>query len=193
MSPASGGRLGRGTSRVAVRSQSTVPALSEVGASPGGFMKKRTKFIILAVMIVLLGVTGYLNVVLNNTVKDDVPTQTTTASYFASYRQDRESRRDQELLYYQAIAESTSSTEEAIKNADEARMALIAQIDKELVVEGLVKGLGFNDCVITMSTSNVNVLIDAAVLTENEVAQVVDIIQQQLGTELKNIKIIPVE
>ena len=156
-------------------------------------MKKKTKIIILAVMIVLLGVTGYLNVVLNNSVKEDVPTQTTTASYFASYRQDRESRRDQELLYYQAIAESTSSTEEAIKNADAARMALIAQIDKELVVEGLVKGLGFNDCVITMSTSNVNVLIDAAVLTENEVAQVVDIIQQQLGTELKNIKIIPVE
>lgn len=156
-------------------------------------MKKKTKIIILAVMIVLLGVTGYLNVVLNNSVKDDVPTQTTTASYFASYRQDRESRRDQELLYYQAIAESTSSTEEAIKNADAARMALIAQIDKELVVEGLVKGLGFNDCVITMSASNVNVLVDAAVLTENEVAQVVDIIQQQLGTELKNIKIIPVE
>lgn len=156
-------------------------------------MKKRTKIIILAVMVVLLGVTGYLNVALNNSVKDDVPTQTTTASYFASYRQDREARRDQELLYYQAIAESPSSTEEAIKNADEARLSLIAQMDKELVVEGLVKGLGFKDCVITMSTANVNVLIDSAVLTENEVAQVVAIIQEQLGTELKNIKIIPVE
>ena len=48
-------------------------------------MKKRTKFIILGVMVVLLGVTGYLNVMLNNSVKKgDVPTQTTTASYFAS-------------------------------------------------------------------------------------------------------------
>ena len=157
-------------------------------------MKKRTKFIILGVMVVLLGVTGYLNVMLNNSVKKgDVPTQTTTASYFSSYRQDRESRRDQELLYYQAIAESPSSSEEAIKNADSARQNLIAQMDKELVVEGLIKGLGFNDCVITMSTANVNVLVDAATLTEPEVAQIVAVIQEQLGTDLKNIKIIPVE
>ncbi len=155
-------------------------------------MKKRTKIIILAVMVVLLGVTGYLNVVLNSSTQD-VPTQTTTASYFASYREDRESRRDQELLYYQAIAESPDSSEEAVKNAEAAREALIAQMDKELVVEGLIKGLGFNDCVITMSTSNVNVLVDADTLTETEVAQIVAVIQEQLGTELKNIKIIPVE
>lgn len=156
-------------------------------------MKKRTKFIILGVMIVLLGVTGYLNVMLNNSVADDIPTQTTTASYFASYREDRESRRDQELLYYQAIAESEASSAEAIKNADAARQSLIAQIDKELVVEGLIKGLGFNDCVITMSTANVNVLVDAATLTETEVARIVAVVQEQLGTDLRNIKIIPVD
>ena len=66
-------------------------------------------------------------------------------------------------------------------------------MDKELVVEGLIKGLGFNDCVITMSTANVNVLVDAATLTEPEVAQIVAVIQEQLGTDLKNIKIITVE
>ncbi len=155
-------------------------------------MKKRTKIIILAVMVVLLGVTGYLNIALNNSAQD-VPTQTTTASYFASYREDRESRRDQELLYYQAIAESPDSTAEAVQAANEARQALIEQMDTELVVEGLIKGLGFNDCVITMSTSNVNVLVDADTLTEAEVTQIVDVVQEHLGTDLKNIKIIPVE
>ena len=155
-------------------------------------MKKRTKIIILAVMVVLLGVTGYLNIALNNSAQD-VPTQTTTASYFASYREDRESRRDQELLYYQAIAESSDSTAEAVQAANEARQALIEQMDTELVVEGLIKGLGFNDCVITMSTSNVNVLVDADTLTEAEVTQIVDVVQEHLGTDLKNIKIIPVE
>ena len=155
-------------------------------------MKKRTKIIILAVMVVLLGVTGYLNVALNN-ASQDVPTQTTTASYFASYREDRESRRDQELLYYQAIAESPDSTPEAIQSANEAREALIQQMDTELVVEGVIKGLGFNDCVITLASSNVNVLVDADTLTETEVAQIVDVVQQHLQTDLENIKIIPVE
>ncbi len=155
-------------------------------------MKKRTKIIILAVMVVLLGVTGYLNVALNN-ASQDVPTQTTTASYFASYREDRESRRDQELLYYQAIAESPDSTPEAIQSANAAREALIQQMDTELVVEGVIKGLGFNDCVITLASSNVNVLVDADTLTETEVAQIVDVVQQHLQTDLENIKIIPVE
>ena len=117
-------------------------------------MKKRTKIIILAVMIVLLGVTGYLNIALNNSV-DETPTSTTTTSYFAAYRQDREAQRDQMLLYYQAIAESESSTPEAVTNANAAREALIAQMDTELIVEGLIKGLGYNDCVITMTSSNV--------------------------------------
>lgn len=155
-------------------------------------MKKRTKIIILAVMVVLLGVTGYLNVALNN-ASQDVPTQTTTASYFASYREDRESRRDQELLYYQAIAESPDSTPEAVQSANAAREALIQQMDTELVVEGVIKGLGFNDCVITLASSNVNVLVDADTLTETEVAQIVDVVQQHLQTDLENIKIIPVE
>ena len=70
-------------------------------------MKKRTKIIILSLMVVLLGVTGYLNIVLNNSVKN-TNTNVTTLSYFASYRNDRSSTRDQEILYYDAIIDSTS-------------------------------------------------------------------------------------
>ena len=86
-----------------------------------------------------------------------------------------------------------SSTPEAVTNANAAREALIAQMDTELIVEGLIKGLGYNDCVITMTSSNVNVLVDAATLTDSEVAQIVSIIQENLNLDLKNIKIIPVD
>ena len=61
-------------------------------------MKKRTKIIILTVMIGLLGVTGYLNIVLNNSITEPTNT-TTTTSYFVSYRNDRETSRDQQMLY----------------------------------------------------------------------------------------------
>ena len=40
-------------------------------------MKKRTKILILSLMIVLLGVTGYLNIVLNNSAHDSVGGQPT--------------------------------------------------------------------------------------------------------------------
>lgn len=155
-------------------------------------MKKRTKIIILSVMVLLLGVTGYLNIALNNQVSNQDPV-TTTSSYFTAYRTDRESTRDQELLYYDAIISSENSTAEAIATAESARLALVKQMDQELVVEGLIKAKGFDDCVVTISNQKVNAVVKAAKLTDPEVAQIVNVIQSQLGTSIENIKIIPVE
>ena len=92
-------------------------------------MKKRTKIIIITVMVLLLGVTGFLNVMLNNSVSNSNNDNTqTTASYFQTYRSDRESTRDQEMLYYDAIIASETSTEDAIKSAEESKLALIEQM-----------------------------------------------------------------
>ena len=157
-------------------------------------MKKKTKMIILSVMIALLGVTGYLNIVLNNSITNQTTTTTTTtASYFTSYRSDRESYRERELSYYQAIIDSDQSSELEINSAKQSMLSLISQMETELVVEGLIKGLGFDDCVMTLTDSNVNVVIKSAKLNENEVAQIVSILQEQLNVSLENIKLIPVE
>ena len=156
-------------------------------------MKKRTKIIIIAAMVLLLGVTGYLNVVLNNSVSDNNDGAVTTSSYFQTYRADRESTRDQEMLYYDAIIASESSTAEAVATAESAKLALIEQMEQELVVEGLIKAKGFEDCVVTISDENVNAVVSSAEqLTTTEVAQIVEIIQSQLNTSIENIKIIPV-
>lgn len=155
-------------------------------------MKKRTKIIIITAMVLLLGVTGYLNIVLNNSISNE-NNITTTSSYFQTYRSDRESTRDQEMLYYDAIISSESSSEEAIKNAENAKLELINQMEQELVVEGLIKSKGFEDCVVTITNSNVNAVVKASELSSTEVAQIVDIIQTQLSTSIENIKIIPVE
>lgn len=157
-------------------------------------MKKKTKIIVIAVMVLLLGVTGYLNVMLNNSVsvKNENTTQT-SAGYFQTYRTTRESTRDQEMLYYDAIIANETSTEDAIKNAESSKLALINQMEQELVVEGLIKAKGFEDCIITISSANVNAVVKAKELTSTEVAQIVAVIQSQLATSIENIKIIPVE
>lgn len=155
-------------------------------------MKKRTKILILSFMVVLLGVTGYLNIYLNNSVKQ-TNTNVTTTSYFTSYRNDRSSTRDQELLYYDAIIESESSTEAAVTAAQNAKLNLIAMMDKELAVEGLIKAQGFADCVIAISDTKVNVVVKAADLTDNEVAQISTTVMEQLGTKLRNIVVFSAE
>lgn len=156
-------------------------------------MKKRTKIIILSAMVLLLGITGYLNVVLNNSIKQDsTPTVTTSSNYFVTYRQDRESNRERELAYYQAIIDSENTSSEETSKAKETMLNLVAQIEKELVVEGLIKGIGFDDCIMTVTPQNINVVVKSNALTENEVAQIVSILQDELSASLENIKIMPV-
>lgn len=152
-------------------------------------MKKRTKIIILTVMIVLLGVTGYLNIVLNNSITEPTNT-TTTTSYFVSYRNDRETSRDQQMLYLDAIIDNENSTEEAVQNAENQKLKLIAEMEKELAVEGLIKALGFSDCVISIG-EKINVVVDCSELTAGEVAQIKTTVMEQLGVEPKNIVVIP--
>ena len=156
-------------------------------------MKKRTKIIILSVMVLLLGVTGYLNVALNKSIENNVQeTTTTTSNYFTSYRTDRESSRDRMLAYYQAIVDSAASTAEEISNAKASMLDLASQIQKELYVEGLIKGVGFEDCVMSVTPTNINVVVKSSGLNETEVAQIVTILQEQLNASLENIKIMPI-
>ena len=157
-------------------------------------LKKKTKIFILIAMVLLLGVTGYLNVALNNNAT--TPTSSgaiTTANYFDTYRTDRQSTRDQELLYYDSIISSESSSSEAIANAEAKKLEIVNAMESELVMEGLIKAKGIQDVIVTNSANNVNVIVKGANLESSQVAQIVEIVKQQTSKSIDNIKIIPVE
>lgn len=157
-------------------------------------MSKKKKVIILATMFVLLVVTGYLNIVLNGNQTTRAGTDNVvTGNFFTTYRTDRQSTRDQEMAYYDAIITSATSSAEAKASAETKKQALVASMEMELVTEGLIKSKGFEDVVVTNSNSCINVVIKSKELTSSEVAQIVSIVQQQCNASLENIKIIPVE
>ena len=155
-------------------------------------MKKRTKIFILVAMVLLLGVTGYLNIALNNNVVDASTTTTSNLNYFDSYRNDRQSTRDQELAYYEAIIKSESSSAETIANAESKKLEIVAQMESELIMEGLIKAKGFADVIVTNSNSYINVLVKSAELQKSEVAQITSVVMEQTGKDIDYIKVIPV-
>jgi len=157
-------------------------------------MSKRKKIIVLSVMFVLLVVTGYLNIALNKTTTTPTAnTNVVTGNFFVTYRTDRQSTRDQEIAYYDAIIASSSSSSEAKANAESKKQDLINNMEMELVTEGLIKARGFDDVIVTSASGCVNVIVKSATLTSGEVAQIVSIVQEQSSVGLDNIKIIPVE
>lgn len=156
-------------------------------------LSKNKKFLILGIMVVLLGVTAYLNVALNNKVVDTTSNTVTTASFFATYRNDRQTTRDQEIAYYDAIISSETTSAENKAEAEAKRLELVAQMEKELVMENLIKAKGFADVIVTNSSDSINVVVKSAELQATEVAQIVGVVQEQTKADIDNIKIIPVE
>lgn len=157
-------------------------------------LSKKKKFLILGVMVILLGVTAYLNVALNNKVVDTGSDATvSTASFFETYRTDRQTTRDQEVAYYDAIIASETTSAENKALAEEKRLEIISQMEKELAMESLIKAKGFEDVIVTNTTESVNVVVKSAELQAAEVAQIVDVVQEQTKLDIDNIKIIPVE
>lgn len=160
-------------------------------------LSKKKKIIILSVMVALLLVTGYVNVALNSSLASKVATTTsasaTNASFYTTYRNERESTRTQEIQFYDSIIASASATSEAKLEAEENKMALISQMEKELVTEGIIRGKGYNDAIVTTSSSNVNVFVKCAELTSAEVAQITSVVTEQLKVDIDKIIIIPSE
>ncbi len=155
-------------------------------------VSKRKKIIILSIMAVLLVATGVLNVVLNN-ASGTVNTSTTltSANFFSTYRMDRQTTRDQEILYLDAIITSTASSEEAVKNAQEKKEQLIDKMDQELVCEGLIKARGFEDCIVSSTSSSINVVVKASDLSSSQVVQIVSVVRDVCSASEDVIKIIP--
>lgn len=157
-------------------------------------LKKKTKIIILSAMVLLLGITGYLNITLNNQTISTGANQTTTSTYnyFDSYRSDRSATRDQEIMYYTAIMQDESSSAEDKDLAQEKKLALIDEMENELALEYLIKGLGFSDAIVTTSSSYINVIVKSSELNSSEVAKIVSVVTENTDFSLSAIKVIPV-
>lgn len=143
-------------------------------------------------MVALLVATGVLNWALNDRLTaDPVDANVVTETFFAAYRSDREATRESEFLYLDAIISSETSSAEAKTAAEEQKLDLVERMEKELQLETLVKSKGFEDAIVTVSDSGVNVVVGAAEVTDAQAAQIYDIVQSETTFKAADVKIIP--
>ena len=64
-------------------------------------------------------------------------------------------------------------------------------MEKELTIENLIKAKGFADAAVTFHYGSVNVVVDCTELTNEQVAQILDIVTRETGEPAANIKISP--
>lgn len=110
--------------------------------------------------------------------------------YFAVSVIDRERVRDEAIETLREIAYGESSDEESKKTALDKMTFLADSMTKEVNIENLVIAKGFEDCVAVVNESGVDVIVKSNGLLPSEVAQIRDIIIEQTGAKLDNIRII---
>lgn len=159
-------------------------------------IKPRTKkIVVLSVMVVLLVATGVLNFVLNDRLTSNTQqagnTGTVTETFFASARSEREATRESEFLFLDAIMKSETSSESAKKTAEEMQLELVERMEKELEIETLIKGKGFEDAIITISDTGANVLVGADALSAQQLTQIKEIVRSKTSFAPTAIKIMP--
>lgn len=155
-------------------------------------MSKKKKVIILSCMILLLAATAVLNYVLTNNPDDSG--KVTTASYFDQYRTERSQQRNEQILQLDAIISASESASETYTDALNEKLAITKAMETELLLENLIKAMGFDDVVVSIGTEseNVNVIVKDSELDQTEAVAIYTILQSEAKATPDSVRIIPI-
>ena len=113
---------------------------------------------------------------------------TQTGDFFAAYRTERDNVRTQELAYLDAIV-AQGADRDTLSDAQKQKLDLVDAMETELTVENLVRAKGFSDVIVSIHDGNVNVVVGADRLNDEQGAQILDIVLRETGKTAENVKI----
>lgn len=157
-------------------------------------MTKKKKIIIMSTLVLLLAATAILNVLLVNRGTRVQADAVQTANYFTSYRSERTAKRSEELVQIDSVIELYEAGSEKYEEAVNMKMKIVGIMENELVIETMVKSLGFTDAVVSigMDSDNVNVFINTDELDTTAALSIYNLLRNELGVPATNIIIMPV-
>ncbi len=158
-------------------------------------MSNKKKIIVMSSLVLLLAVTAVFNFIFanaNTTASADGGV--TTANYFTTYRAERTTTRNEEIVQLDSVIALYEAGDEKYEAATEMKMEIVSAMEQELVLETMVKSLGFTDAVVAVSTDsgNVNVFINSAELNYDTALSIYNMMKNETGIVAGNIIIMPV-
>ena len=150
-------------------------------------MSNKKKIVVMSALVLLLAVTAVFNFVLANTnALASAEGGVTTANYFTTYRTERTTTRSEELVQLDSVIALYQAGDEKYEEATKMKM--------DIVLENMVKSLGFSDAVVSVSSDseNVNVFINSSELTYDTALSIYNMLKNETGAVAGNIIIMPV-
>ena len=113
----------------------------------------------------------------------------TSSAYFAETRQRKDIARSEAVEILTDLINNTSTTPEARSNAQNQVTAIARNIEREAIIESLIRARGIEEAVVFIDENNVSVVVKADSLTPAQVAQIQDIVIGQTGIGSDRIRI----
>ena len=176
------------------------------------FMVFKKKQMLIATLVIMLGVAGYLNYKYDDSaetkdvlsVKDmesepsvgdtamvNALSSEKKADTFASYRLEREKTRAKVKEELESSVANKNLSDEARKNAEQRLSELTTASQLETSAEAILKSKGFDDVVVFINGDSVNVTVKSDGLSTTDTAKIIDTVYEL--TKNNNIKIVEVE
>ena len=159
-------------------------------------MTNAKKIALMSTLVLLLAVTAIFNFVLAgtrtaNASGGDVAVQ---ANYFTSFRSERSTTRSEEFVQLDSVLAVYASDSAEYKEAAAMKQKMVGIMEDELVLETMIKSLGFSDAVVSIGydSENVNVFINSSELTYDSALSIYTMLKNETGVVSGNIIIMPV-
>lgn len=142
-------------------------------------------------------VTNTSNTINNTTSEENTVNNTTNQTsatvseddYFAKSKLERDTMYSQMLETYENVLDSDNSLETQKQSATEEITKINNTKNSIMVCENLLKTKGFDNSVIFVNGDSISVIIGAEQLSQEEIAQVQNIISREMSADIQNIHI----
>lgn len=154
-------------------------------------MSNGKKIALMSTLVLLLAVTAVFNFVLAGTQTARVDADV-EVNYFTTYRADRNSTRSEEFVQLDSVISAYAADSEEYVAALERKQELVEMMEDELVMESIIKTMGFSDAAVAISDSNINVFVNSSELTSEMVTKIFYALEIEQNIRDGNIIIMPV-
>ncbi len=111
-------------------------------------------------------------------------------AFFVEYRMERERVRGQEMEMLNDMINSQQIGESRKRQAEEQILSLIDLMEKELVVENMIKAQGYSDALLFCGNDIATVMLYAESLTESDFLRISDTVAAVTGMPREEVQVI---
>ena len=157
-------------------------------------MSNTKKIALMSTLVLLLAVTAIFNFVLAGTRTASAQVQATESNYFTTYRANRTATRNEEFIQLDSIIAAYATDSAEYMEAVAEKQKMVSIMEDELIMESIIRTLGFSDVAVSISNSsdNINVFVNTNELTEENIVQIFYAFEVEYQIREGNIIIMPV-